>query len=98
MSKYYTASVEEKDDQVFIYRPLCPTCGKKMVQGKWEYYKGTDKSDTFQPERLYKRLLYVCKFHLNKQVDLTQDQLTTINKYVRDRQNFVDYEIFELSD
>ena len=98
----YKVSIEEKDDQVFIYKPRCPICDANMVEGIFEYYKdandniGVDKygdnaTSSFLPFRMYKKLLYVCAKHKDKQVWVTPDQLGIINQYVKDRQQFVTY-------
>ena len=97
-------SIIEKDDQVFIYKPRCPTCDANMTEGIFEYYRdvndngGYDRYNmptgaTFLPTRMYKRLLYVCPKHKDKQVLLTPDQLGIINLYVKAKQQYETYHI-----
>ena len=102
MPDYTKVTITEEDGNVFIYRPRCPTCDENMVQGIFEYYRdvndnggydrySTPTGNTFEPNRMYKKLLYVCKEHKDKQVLLTNDQLGTVNLYVKSRQQFVSY-------
>lgn len=98
----YKVTIEEKDEQVFIYKPRCPVCDANMIEGIFEYYRdandniGIDKygissASSFLPNRMYRKLLYCCKIHKDKQVLVTPDQLGIINQYVKARQQFMTY-------
>lgn len=83
--------VEEKDGQVFVYRPKCPVCAVNMVKGIWKYYEKRQIESIYKPEKLYIQLLYVCKKHTDKREQLTSEQLGILNSYTLENQQFVSY-------
>ena len=64
-----------------------------MEKGIYKYYNDprVTTPNTFKPERMFIKLLYVCKEHLDQREELTSDQLGILNSYILENQKFVSY-------